>query len=154
VNAEMVLAFISSPEYRERFRISNISSFSLSANPNPIIEAPCAGCGAGSTDKWAVTDLAIQETGGVAGTVTSIGLTLVENGSNTVIASGEFDAGGVVFFAGSNRLPGNNGLVAHNIGVHYPQSFAGRFSTETYTVHITDDNGTQITSTFSIQVTP
>jgi Domain of unknown function (DUF4214) len=146
VDAEMVKAFIVSGEYRLRFAIT------LSANPDPISDRLCTGCGAGSTDREAVTDLTIQETNGVAGTVTSVALTLLANGSNAVIASGQFD--GVAFFAGSNRLLANGSLVAHDIGVHFPQSFTGTPSTLTYTVRVTDDNGNHLSRALSVQVNP
>ena len=148
--AEMVKAFITSIEYQGRFATPMMSVLALSANPNPISGAPCGGCGSGSTDREAVTDLTIQETGGVGGTVTSVAMELRENGTNIVLASGSFD--GIKFFAGTNRLQANTSLVARHIGVHYAQSLAGRSATLTYTVHLTDDNGNQVAQQLSVPV--
>jgi hypothetical protein len=151
--AEMVKAFIISSEYRQRFANANTSVIALSANPNPITGGPCGGCGQGSTDREAATDLTMQETAGVGGTVTSIALELRENGTNTLLASGSFDGDAVKFFAGTNRLQGNNSLVAHSVGVHYAQNLGGRSATLTYTVSVTDDLGNHVTQVLSVPVT-
>jgi hypothetical protein len=125
----------------------------LSANPTPIVAGICAGCGdENTTEREAVTDLTIQETHGVGGTVTLIELTL-KDASGAVIASGQFDSSGVIFFAGSDQLPASSSLVAANIGVHYPGSEAGKTATLTYTVHVTDDLGNQITVELAVPVT-
>jgi hypothetical protein len=125
----------------------------LSANPNPITGRICAGCGdENTTDREAVTDLSIQETNGVGGIVTLIELSLKDS-DGAVIASGQFDSSGVVFFAGSDQLPASGSLVAANIGVHYPGSQAGKSATLTYTVHVTDDLGNQITVELAVPVT-
>lgn len=151
--AEMVKAFIISSEYRQRFANANTSVILLSANPNPITGGPCGGCGQGSTDREATTDLTMQETAGVGGTVTSIAMELRENGTNALLASGSFDGDAVKFFAGTNRLQGNASLVAHNIGVHYAQNLGGRSAALTYTVSLIDDLGNQVTQALSVPVT-
>jgi len=151
--AEMVKAFIVSGEYRLRFANANTSVLAVSANPNPITGGPCGGCGPGSTDREAATDLTIQETAGVGGTVTSIAMELRENGTNTLLASGTFDGDAVKFFAGTNRLQGNGSLVAHSIGVHYAQSLGGRSAALTYTVSVTDDLGNHVTQVLAVPVT-
>jgi hypothetical protein len=149
----MVKAFIISSEYRQRFANANTSVIGLSANPNPITGGPCGGCGQGSTDREAATDLTMQETAGVGGTVTSIAMELRENGTNALLASGSFDGDGVKFFAGTNRLQGNSSLVAHSIGVHYAQNLGGRSATLTYTVSVTDDLGNHVIQVLSVPVT-
>src|SRR5258706_7833952 len=65
--AEMVKAFIISSEYRQRFANANTSVIALSANPNPITGGPCGGCGQGSTDREAGTELSKPEASGGGG---------------------------------------------------------------------------------------
>lgn len=124
------------------------------ANPNPIVAGLCGGCGQGSTDREATTDLTIKEDTNKACTFNSIGMVLTENGSGAVIASGSFDGSAVSFFTGTTSLPASGGLVANAVGVHYAASFAGRAATLRYTVTITDNNSQQTrTLTLAVQVT-
>src|SRR6185295_16453447 len=123
---------------------STTIAFDVTASPNPMAGALCTGCGAGSTDRAAVTTLTISETAGTAGSVTSIAMTL-RDGSNTTVAQGEFDAGGVSqFTGGTNRLTAHGTLVARNVGPHYAATFAGTPGTLTYVVRVTDDTGNQV----------
>jgi hypothetical protein len=127
-------------------------AITVSANPAQITGGVCAGCGAGSTDREAVTRLQIQETAGVAGTVTLIDMSLREQGTNAVIGAGSFDSGGVAQLAGSSRVPAR-GTLNVPCGVHYPAAQAGKSAILTYTVRVTDDRGNQATQTIAVTTT-
>lgn len=127
-------------------------AFTLSASPNSITGVLCAGCGAGSTDRESKTTIAIAETGGAAGTVTSIAMVLRENGSNLVIAQGEFDAAAVTQLAGSNHVAAR-GTLNVTCGVHYAASEQGKAATLTYTVRVVDDRGNTVTHDVVVAVT-
>ena len=131
---------------------SPTAAIDLSANPNPIVSRVCAGCGAGSTDREAVTQLTIRETGGAAATVTAIAVSLRDNASGATIGAGEFDQGGVASLAGSAQLAPNGTLTARDVGVHYPPSQAGRAATLTYTVRIRDDRGNTTSRDLAVPV--
>jgi hypothetical protein len=125
--------------------------FTLSASPNPITGTACAGCGSGSTDRESATTLTIRETGGVAGTVTAIGMVLRETGSNATIAQGEFNSAAIVQLAGSNRVAAN-GAIAVPCGVHYPAAQQGRSGTLTFTVRVIDERGNVTTRELAVAV--
>lgn len=127
-------------------------AFSLTASPSPTSGGLCAGCGAGSTERESKTTITIRETGGVAGTVTSIAMVLREDGTNAVITQGEFDAAAVAQMAGTNRLAAN-GTLAVLCGVHYPPAQQGRVATLTYTVQVRDDRGTLLTRDIAVSIT-
>lgn len=126
--------------------------FLLTANPTQVTGAPCTGCGAGSTEKEAVTTLTIQETAGLSGAVTLIDMSLRETGTNAVIGAGSFDGPAVTRLAGTNRFVAR-GSVNVTCGVHYPPSSAGRTAVLTYVVTVTEDNGAQTSSTITVNVT-
>ena len=128
------------------------SSITLSANPNPIAGIDCARCGSQSSDREAVTALTIQETAGVGATVVTIAMVLRENGTNAVIASGEFDMAAVAALAGSSRVPARGSLLVPSVGVHYPREQGGRSATLTYTVRITDERGHQVSRDLAVPV--
>jgi hypothetical protein len=124
----------------------------VTANPAQITGAPCTGCGAGSTDREAATTLQIQETAGVAGTVTLIDMSLREQGTNVVIAAGSFESGGITQLAGSNRVPAR-GSLSVRCGVHYPAGQAGKSAILTYTVRVSDGGGNQVSQTIAVNTT-
>jgi hypothetical protein len=128
------------------------AAISVSANPSTISGALCTGCGAGSTDREALTTLVIQETGGVAASVTSIEMTLREAGTNAVITSGSFEGPGVAQLAGTNRIAARGSLNVRT-GVHYPAEQAGRSAVLTYIVRVTDDRGNQLSQTIAVNTT-
>jgi hypothetical protein len=128
------------------------ASITLAANPNPIAGIECTRCGAQSTDREAVTTLTIQETAGVGGTVAAIAMVLRENGTNALIASGEFDTAAVVSLAGSSRVPAGGSLLVRTVGVHYPRDQAGRTATLTYTVRVIDDRGNTVSRDLAVAV--
>ena len=131
---------------------SPVVAIQLSATPNPVAGALCGDCGAGSTDREVATTVAIQETGGAAATVLTIAMTLNETGSNTVIASGEFNTAAVQQLAGSSRVPAN-GRLNVRVGVHYPPAQAGKAATFSITVRVRDDRGTEASQTMTVPVT-
>ncbi len=129
------------------------AAFTLTAAPNPITGASCQGCGAQSTDREAVTNLTIQETGGVGGTVTGIDVALREAGTTTLIGtSGTFDSAAVASLAGSSRLAANGTLVVRSVGTHYARELAGKSATLTLTVHVADDRGNQVSRDLAVPV--
>lgn len=125
-------------------------AFSLTAATGSIAGALCTGCGAGSTEREAKTTITIRETGGAAGTVTSIAMVLRDS-ANAVIAQGEFDGAAVTSLAGSNRVAANGSL---NVlcGVHYPATQQGKAGTLTYTVRVTDDRGNVVSHDLVVTV--
>jgi hypothetical protein len=129
------------------------AAISVTATPSTIAGRVCAGCGAQSTDREAVTQLTIQETGGVAATVTAIGVALRENGTNAPIGGGgEFDSAAIVSFAGTSRLGAGGSLVIRDIGVHYPSQQAGKAGTLTFSVRIRDDSGNTVSRDLAVAV--
>lgn len=131
---------------------SPVIAIVVTANPPQVAGAPCSGCGAGSTDRESATTLLIQETGGAAGTITLIEMSLREQGTNATIASGSFDAAAVTQLAGSNRVPAR-GILSVRCGVHYAASEAGKTAILTYTVRVADDRGNQAAQTVTVAVT-
>jgi hypothetical protein len=125
-------------------------AFSLSATPAAIAGALCTGCGAGSTDRESKTTISIRETGGAAGTVSSIAMVLRDS-ANAVITQGEFDAGGVASLAGTSRVAAG-GTLNVLCGVHYPAAQQGKAATLTYTVRVTDDRGNVVTHDLVVTV--
>jgi len=128
------------------------AAIQLTASPSPIVAGPCTGCGQASTDLEAATALTIKETGGVGRTVTAIAVELREDGTDAVIASGEFSGDSVKFFAETNRLSAGGSLVARNIGVHFGRDAAASAATLTYTVRVTDDHGVESSTSLSVPV--
>lgn len=125
-------------------------AFSLSAATGSIAGAVCTGCGAGSTDRESKTTITIRETGGAAGTVTSVAMVL-RDGASAVITQGEFDGAAVTSLAGSNRVAASGSL---NVlcGVHYPAAQQGKTGTLTYTVRVTDDRGNVVSHDLVVTV--
>jgi hypothetical protein len=124
----------------------------VTANPPQVTGAPCAGCGAGSTDREAETTLLIRETGGASGTVTQIEMSLREQGTDAILASGTFDAAAVTQLAGTNRIPAR-GTLSVRCGVHYPAEQSGKTAILTYTVRVTGERGTAASSIVTVAVT-
>lgn len=121
----------------------------VTASPSPIAGAPCTGCGAGSTDRESATTLTIQETAGVAATVLAIEMTLREQGTNAIIASGSFDGAAVTQLAGSNRVAAR-GTLNVRCGVHYAAGQGGKAAVLTYVVRVTDEKGNQVAQTLAV----
>ena len=127
-------------------------TFTVTANPTSVNGGICTGCGAGSTEREVRTTLTVRETGGATGTVTSIALALRENGSNALLAQGEFDAAAVTQLAGSNRLSAN-GTLAIPVGMHYAPAHQGKVATWTFTIRVTDSQGRVVSQDIAVAVT-
>jgi len=128
----------------------SILAFTVTASPNPIAGVLCTGCGAGSTDREAATTLTIRETGGAAGTVTLITLTLRNTATGAVLAQGEINAAAIAA-SGSTRVPAS-GTLDVRVGVHYPGSEQGPAGTLTCVVRVIDDSGTAVTQQIVVPV--
>jgi len=124
----------------------------VTAAPSTIAGALCTGCGAGSTDREAATTLTVQESAGVSATVTAIEMTLREQGTNAVIASGSFEGAAVTQLAGSNRVTAR-GQLSLRCGVHYAAGQAGKAAVLTYLVRALDEKGNQIAQSLAVSVT-
>lgn len=127
-------------------------AFSVSASPAAIAGALCGGCGAGSTDRELQTTITIRETGGAAGSVTSIAMVLRDNANAIIRQGGEFDGAAVTSLAGTNRVAAN-GTLNVLCGVHYPADLQGKSGTLTYTIRVTDDHGTVVSHDLVVTVT-
>jgi len=111
----------------------------VTASPNPIAGGPCTGCGAGSTDREAKTTVTIRESGGVAGTVTSMAMVLRADAGGAILAEGTFDATAVASLAGTARISANGSLDVP-CSVHYAANLGGQAATLTCTATFTDDH--------------
>jgi len=118
----------------------------VTVSASPPQSAVCTGCGAGSTDREVTTTLTIQETAGVAATVTAIEMALRDQG-NAVIASGT-----ITPLAGSNRVPAR-GTLSVPAGVHYGAAQAGRPGIISYTIRVSDERGNQLSQVVTAPVT-
>ena len=101
---------------------------------------------------YPVADLVIQETAGVAGQVTSVGV-LFSNASTTIEGPGEFDSR--YFGATDLRIAARGTLTLPEVGIH----FAGRLrdqlpATLRFTVNFRDENNHRISSEVGILSTP
>jgi hypothetical protein len=128
-----------------------VLAFTLTATPSPIVGAACTGCGAGSTDRESRTTIAIRETGGATGNVTAMAMTLRENGTNAVIAQGEFDAAGITQMVGTTQLPAAGTLNVPCM-IHYPLAQQGKVATLTCTVRVRDSRGATVTNEIAVPV--
>jgi len=128
------------------------ASFALSVSPDPIVEAPCGGCGPLTGQLWAVGTLTIRETAGVGGSVDQIAMRLHRGGQT--IAEGSFAAAAITTLAGSNRVPAAGHLDVPMVGPHYDQALGGMMSTLTFTVSLTDDGGHTAQTTVDVTVQP
>ena len=124
----------------------------VAAEPNPALGGPCQNCGSVPNQREVVTRLTVREIAGVGVNLVAIDLRL-QLDSGEVLVNAGFDAGGIVFFAGTARLAANGQLVLPNIGVHYPENRAGLAGSLTYGVRGTDDNGHPVSVSVSVRVT-
>ncbi len=115
----------------------------LDAAPNPATSDVCSGCGSGSTDREVQTALTIRETAGVGVGIDAIDMTLRDQATNGVIASGTFDAAAVTQLAGTSRIPARGTLIVR-CSVHYPAAQAGAAASFMLTVRATDERGNRL----------
>src|SRR5256885_13505567 len=101
------------------------AAVTLSASPNPATSSVCSGCGAGSTDREVQTTLTVQETAGGALTITGVDMTLRDQATTGVIASGTFDGSALVQLSGTSKVVAR-GTLTIRCSVHYPAAQVGR----------------------------
>jgi hypothetical protein len=111
--------------------------------PNPIAGVLCTGCGPLSGEREVLASVTVTETGGGAGSVTTLTVTLRDS-AGAVAANVEFDAVSITQAAGgSNRLSAR-GQITFPTGVHYPAAFLGRSGSLTLTVRAVDGAGAPV----------
>jgi hypothetical protein len=103
----------------------------------------------------AVADLVVEETAGVAGQVTGVGV-LFSNASRTIEGPGVFDAWVLANFGVTNlRIAAGGSLTMREIGVHFAGSLRDQLpATLRFTVHFRDENGHTLSSEVAILITP
>jgi len=146
------------------------SSCGADAGPTPqpapsasiVVRAPasiavrvCPRCGDRVGELEAVVDLVIEETAGVGGQVTGVGVLLSGNGG-PIEGPGVFDVETLTRFGvPTMRINPRGSLTMPSIGVHFEPALRGRLpGTLRFTVMFRDDNGHAITAEVVIQVTP
>jgi hypothetical protein len=128
------------------------AAFTVTVAPDPIVEAPCGGCGPSSGQLWAVGTVTIQETAGAGASVQRIAMRLARGGET--IAEGSFDAAAVGAIAGSNRVPARGALAVPEVGPHYDEALGGMNATLTFTIDLTDDGGHPAQKIVDVAVVP
>jgi hypothetical protein len=116
----------------------------------------CARCVGTPEQLQAVADLVVEETAGVAGQVTGVGV-LFSNASRTIEGPGVFDPFVLANFGVTNlRIPARGSLTMREIGVHFDASLRDELpATLRFTVNFRDDNGHTLNSPeVAIQITP
>jgi hypothetical protein len=103
----------------------------------------------------AVADVIVEETAGVAGQVTSVGV-LFSNASRTIEGPGVFDPTVLANFGVTSlRVAARGSLTMREIGVHFADSLRDQLpATLRFTVNFRDDNGHTLSSDVAIQITP
>ena len=114
----------------------------LTASPstiNPSI-CPTERCGSATGQVEALTTVTVRETGGVAGRVDSIRMTLRRTADNALITEGVFTP------AAPTRFPAN-GTVTLPVAVHYDVAQGAATATLTLSLAATDDNNHSVSAT-------
>jgi hypothetical protein len=116
---------------------------------------PCQRCVGAPAQLQAVADLVVEETAGVAGQVTSVGV-LFSNASRTIEGPGVFDPTVLANFGVTSlRVAARGSLTMREIGVHFADSLRDQLpATLRFTVNFRDDNGHTLSSEVPIQITP
>lgn len=123
----------------------------VTAAPNPNTGHLCTGCGPLSTEREVTATITVAETGGGAGSVTTLTVTLRDS-AGAVAANVEFDAASITQAAGgSNRLSAL-GRLTFPTGVHYSTSFLGRPGSLTLGVRAVDGSGGTVTAQVVVPV--
>jgi hypothetical protein len=120
---------------------------SLTANPSTItpVLCPIERCGSVAGQIEAVTTVTIRETGGVAGRVDDIRMTLRRTSDNGLITEGLFTPATQTRFAA-------NGTVSMQIAVHYDVAQGTSPATLTLAMAGTDDNNHQVAANGTVPV--
>jgi hypothetical protein len=123
--------------------------------PASIPARVCDRCVGRPGELEAAADLVVEETAGVAGQVTGVGV-LFSNPSVTIEGPGVFDPIVLANFGVTSlRVPARGSLAMRQIGVHFAGSLADQLpATLRFTVHFRDDNGHALSSDVAIQITP
>lgn len=123
--------------------------------PASVPARACQRCVVGPPALEAAADLVVEETAGVGGQVTGVGV-LFSNASRTIEGPGVFDAFVLANFGVTNlRVPARGSLTMRQIGVHFDESLRDQLpATLRFTVHFRDDNGHTLSSDVAIQITP
>jgi len=142
------------------------SSTSSPTTPSPtasiVVRAPaslsarlCQRCVGTPGELEAAADLVVEETAGVGGQVTGVGV-LFSNASVTIEGPGVFDPFVLGNFGVTSlRVPARGSLTMRQIGVHFAGSLADQLpATLRFTVYFRDDNGHTPSSDVAIQITP
>lgn len=123
--------------------------------PASVPARPCQRCLGTPGELDAAADLVVEETAGVAGQVTGVGV-LFSNASVTIEGPGVFDP--LVlgnFGVTSLRVPARGSLTMRQIGVHFANSLSDQLpATLRFTVMFLDDNGHTLSSDVAIRITP
>ena len=133
-----------------------------SSTASIVVRAPasvparlCQRCLGTPGELDAAADLVVEETAGVGGQVTGVGV-LFSNATRTIEGPGVFDAFVLGNFGVTSlRVPARGSLTMRQIGVHFAGSLADQLpATLRFTVHFRDDNGHTLSSDVAIQITP
>jgi hypothetical protein len=133
-----------------------------SATASIVVRAPaslpardCRRCVGAPPQLEAAADLVVEETAGVAGQITGVGV-LFSNASRTIEGPGVFDPVVLANFGVTSlRVAARGSLTMREIGVHFPETLRDQLpATLRFTVHFRDDNGHALSSEVAIQITP
>lgn len=115
----------------------------------------CQRCGGTPGELDAAADLVVEETAGVAGQVTGVGV-LFSNATRTIEGPGVFDAFVLANFGVTDlRIAAHGPLTMRQIGVHFAGSLRNELpATLRFTVNFRDDNGHTLSSEVAILITP
>src|SRR5262245_42225166 len=158
----LLLAFLTSA-----IGLACSNSASGPSSPSPtasiVVRAPaslpariCQRCVGTPAQLMAAADLVVEETAGVAGQVTGVGV-LFSNASRTIEGPGVFDPFVLANFGVTSlRVAAHGSLTMREIGVHFDASLRDQLpATLRFTVNFRDDNGHTLTSPeVAIQITP
>jgi hypothetical protein len=123
--------------------------------PASLPARPCQRCVGAPAQLEAVADLVVEETAGVAGQITGVGV-LLSNASRTIEGPGVFDPTVLANFGVTSlRIAARGSLTMREIGVHFDAGQRDQLpATLRFTVNFRDDAGHTLTSEVAIQITP
>jgi hypothetical protein len=133
-----------------------------SATAAIVVRAPasapartCQRCVGAPPQLEANADLVVEETAGVPGQVTSVGV-LFSNASRTIEGPGIFDPTVLANFGVTSlRVAARGSLTMRAIGVHFDETLRDQLpATLRFTVNFRDDNGHSLSSEVAVQITP
>jgi hypothetical protein len=128
---------------------SGQSAIQVTASPSPVplVVCPPEQCGSSGPSQFEIaTTLTLRETGGVAGRVDSIGITLRRNSDSVVILNTTIAPASIQVAFGAN------GTAAIPFAMHVAQSDATAQTTATLVVNATDTAGRAVSATLTVPV--